>query len=177
MVEMPESVPEQKIREIWNRMPRMRRLACSDDERDGIELFGALLEYLDQLCGPGLPDRPLSPSDTERVARLITAIRLESPAGPPTGQQDQHGAGPEVVRRLDQPVNAGVTVAQGRRLAERLAAGEDWQAALGEALIELYACLDQVHGGSFTELLNSTERRRVAAALSDSAPRPGSALS
>lgn len=169
MVEAPESLPAQQIRRTRERMPRMRRLACSDDERDGVELFGALLEYLDELCGPGWRDRPLLPTEVDRAAVLINELRLETPTGSPIGQQDQQAVRPEVVR-LDQPVNAGVTVTQGRELAERLAGGGDWQAALGEALIELYARLDQLHGGRFTELLNSAERRRVAAALSDSDP-------
>ncbi|WP_460811026.1 hypothetical protein [Microlunatus endophyticus] len=70
-------------------------------------------------------------------------------------------------RRLDQPVNAAVTLAQGRQLADRLARAGDWQAGLGDALIDLYDYLDQLHGGTLTALLNSAERRRVAAVVSD----------
>lgn len=180
MAEAPGSLPEQQVRRTRERMPRMRRLAQTDDERDGIELFGALLEYLDELCGPGFSEQPLPAGQLDRVAAMITEIRAAAPSSSPIGGQDQHqaqdqdqqgrppGAESEVVRRLDHPINASVTLVQGRELAERLIDGDEWQAGLGEALTGLYEYLDQLHGGSFTELLNSAERRRVAAALADS---------
>lgn len=166
----------------------MRRLAGGDDECDGIELFGALLDYHDQLFGAELSGRPLPPSQLASAAAMITVIRTEGPGGSASTRQDQRrdqdhdveqpsGVDPGALRRLDGPVNASVTLAQGRELAERLADADDWQAELGDAIKELYSYLDQLHGGSFIELLNSAERRRVAAALADSVgaispPRP-----
>ena len=140
----------------------MRRLAHSDDARDGIELFAALWEYRQQLCGPSDRDRMSSAGRSARVTAMIARIRAESVTEPAV-QHDQQD-----VRRVDQPVNAAVTVTQGRELADRLVGTDDWQAELGAALNQLYDQLDRLHGGSFTELLNSTERRRVAAAVADS---------
>ena len=154
---------------MQDRIPWMRRLAQKDDERDGIELFGALVEYLDQLCGPDLPDRSFPAGQQERMGAMITGIRAGAAVGSPSRRQDHQGAGPEDVRRLDRPVNASVTLAEGRELAARLFNDGDWRAELGDAIKGLYGYLDQVHGGSFTELLNSAERRRVAAALASSA--------
>jgi hypothetical protein len=63
-----------------------------------------------------------------------------------------------------QPVNAAVTLAEGRVLTAHLEGSDGWQRELGLALQGLYSYLDQLYGGpgAFTELLTSEERERVA---------------
>ncbi|SDS06112.1 hypothetical protein [Microlunatus soli] len=138
---------------VRTEIQRLRRLARSDDEQDGIELFAALCDYLDELSGPAGFDRLLSPPERETMAAAITRARVQSDSGP------------DPVVRLDQPINAAVSVADGRGLARRLSRSGDWQAGLGVSLMALYDYLDDLHGGRdrFTVLLNSQERRLVAA--------------
>lgn len=156
MTDDPDSQAAQQIRQTRDRLPRLHRLADSDDVYDGVELFGALCDYLDQLYGPPGFDRLLPPADRTRVISVINRIRA-----------DRRAEDPEVPRRLTQPVSAAITLDQGRQLADRLAGADDWRSGLGDALIDLYDYLDQLHGGAFTELLNSAERRRVAAVIAD----------
>lgn len=153
MAEPQDSLPGRKIRQTRERLDRMRRLARDDDDHDGIELFGALCDYLDELCGQAWDEQPPPAGRRERATTMISAI-MAAPADPP-------------IRRLTQPVNASVTLARGRELAIRLVGADDWRAELGAALIELYRFLDTLHGGSFTQLLNSAERRQVAAVLAE----------
>lgn len=143
-------VPVTRVRD---EVGRMYRLARTDDEIDGVELFNALCEYLDQLSGTGRFDRLLTPQQREPLATEIDRVRHDA----------DHA--PERPVRLNQPVNAAVTVAGGRKLARRLARSGDWQAGIGVALMALYDYLDELHGGPgrFTVLLNSRERALVAA--------------
>lgn len=156
-----DSSLEQGIRRTRDRIVRMRRLAATGDEQDGVELFAALCDYLDQLHGePGF-DRLLPVDLRSRVASMITRILADAPSGSAPQRA------PDVVRRLNQPVNAAVTLAEGRRLARRLAAGTGWPGDLGVWLTALYDYLDKLHGGRFTQLLNSVERRAIAALIAD----------
>ncbi|GAA1672532.1 hypothetical protein GCM10009745_14100 [Kribbella yunnanensis] len=128
---------------------QLRHVATEGPEYDGVELFLALSEYLDQLYGGHGFDVLLV--DPERAA-LAGAISEQ--------RSRRAGAG----ERLEQPVNSAVTLAEGRALAGALESAEGWQHQLGLALHALYTYLDQLYGGpgAFTELLTSEERNRVA---------------
>jgi hypothetical protein len=147
-----------------------RQVASTDDQYNGVELFGALCGYLDDLYGADGFDR--LPTDDQRsiLAAGIARIRTEAPTGsvlPDDSSEETEPDDQDVVVRLDQPVNSAVTLADGRVLAERLAAADGWQRELGRALIALYALLDDLYGGpgDFVELLDLTERAEVAERL------------
>ncbi|MFI5733171.1 hypothetical protein ACIA49_23865 [Kribbella sp. NPDC051587] len=125
---------------------QLRHVATEGPEYDGVELFLALCEYLDQLHG-GHGFDSLQPDPA-----LAQAVREQ--------RKRRAGAG----ERLEQPVNSAVTLEEGRALAAALVSVEDWQHELGLALQGLYTYLDQLYGapGAFTELLSSDERLRVA---------------
>lgn len=144
----------------------LRVVVTDPAEYDGLELFLALCDYLDQLYGGAGFDRLLPARERVQLASVIQRVRGAAAAGSDALQE-----------RLDQPVNAAVTLAQGRALAAHLAdagagavgvvgggAGE-WQAQLGKALQGLYAYLDELYGGAgtFSELLTPQERAQVAA--------------
>jgi hypothetical protein len=119
----------------------------SDAEYDAVELFLALCDYLDQLHGsPGF-DRILPDPERSALGLAVREVRA--------GGSDE---------RLVQPVNASVTLAEGRVLAAELARADGYQRQLGLALEGLFSYLDQLSGGpgAFTELLTSGERERVA---------------
>jgi hypothetical protein len=60
---------------------QLRHVATSGDEYDGLELFLALSDYLDQLYGgPGF-DRLLPPRDRAAMAQLIQRIRGSAATG------------------------------------------------------------------------------------------------
>ena len=131
---------------------QLRQVATTATEYDGLELFAALTAYLDQLYGGAGFDRLLPEQDRSAMAREVQRLSAHRPADGET--------------RLGQPVNAAVTLTEGRALAAELAAAGEWQRQLGQALQALYAYLDQLHGGSgaFVELLTPAERARIAAA-------------
>ncbi|TCO50018.1 hypothetical protein EV646_10289 [Kribbella antiqua] len=131
---------------------QLRHIATTTQEYDGVELFLALCDYLDQLHGGYGFDRVLPTTEQSALADAVRRIRGK--AVPP----DEEG------ERLVQPVNASVTLAEGRVLAAELESADGWQRELGHALQGLYIYLDQLYGGpgAFTELLTSTERQRVA---------------
>lgn len=139
----------------------LRHVATTGAEYDGLELFGALTGYLDELSGGSGFDRLLP--DPERTA-LAAAIQSIHGVRAPLALDDD-GVPVDADPRLDQPVNAAVTLAEGRRLAADLATADGWQGELGKALQALYTYLDDLHGGpgAFTELLTPDERARVAA--------------
>jgi hypothetical protein len=151
---------------------QLRHMATTEDEYDGLELLTALSEYLDQLYGGAGFDRLLPPQDRAAMAQLIQRIRGSAATGSvllDDGVSVELAAAEadpvyETLVRLDQPVNAAVTLAQGRKLAADLALLDGWQAELGRALQALYGYLDELYGGSgaFTELLTLDERARVA---------------
>lgn len=148
---------------------QLRHVATNAAEYDGLELFSALTEYLDQLYGGTGFDRLLPEPDRAAMAGLIRRIRGRSASAEPL-ELDVDGVpiDPSVGTdpRLDQPVNASVTLAEGRRLAAELAATDEWQAEVGKALQAIYAYLDELYGGpgAFIELLTPEERDQVAAA-------------
>lgn len=121
---------------------------------DGIELFSALCEYLDQLYGGTGFDELLPEPQQAALGGLIRSVVSTTPADPDGDPLD----------RLDQPVNSAVTLAEGRELTAYLAAAEDWQGELGRALQALYTYLDHLYGGpgTFTRLLTREEREQVA---------------
>ncbi|GAA1572232.1 hypothetical protein GCM10009789_27240 [Kribbella sancticallisti] len=132
---------------------QLRQVARTGAEYDGLELFGALTGYLDQLYGGAGFDRLLSAQELAAMAEVVQRLRGRA--------QDP---GDDTLVRLDQPVNAAVTLAEGRKLAGDLAAADDWPAELGRALQGLYSYLDHLYGGpgAFTELLTPDERDQVA---------------
>lgn len=152
---------------------QLRQVATDGEAYDGIELFTALCDYLDQLYGGAGFDRLLSEPEQLELGGLIQRVRGRARTG--SVLLDDNGvpvdlstsdADPvyDTLVRLDQPVNAAVTLAQGRKLAADLAADDDWQGELGRALQGLYTYLDHLYGGpgAFTELLSPDEREQVA---------------
>lgn len=135
------------------RVRQMARIATTDDERDGVELFTALAQYLDELSGPDGFTELLPPDQRRQLALRIEDVTALADAG--TEPEDRP-------IRLDQPVNSAVCIADGRQLARRLARAGEWQAGLGVGLLALYDYLDQLHLGGFTQLLNSRERALLA---------------
>lgn len=137
----------------------LRRVVAGGREYDGIELFLALSEYLDELHGS---DRARGRYGFDsfytgaQLEELTTAVRTER--GPDTAWDPES-------YRLDQPVNAAVTLAEGRDLIDWLEARSGWERQLGLSLRALYAYLDQLYGGpaTFNQLLTPRERQRVAA--------------
>jgi hypothetical protein len=107
---------------------QLRHVATTTVEYDGLELFGALTEYLDQLYGGTGFDRLLPEQDRAAMAGLIRRIRGRSASAEPL-ELDVDGVpiDPSVGAdpRLDQPVNASVTLVEGRRLAAELAATDE----------------------------------------------------
>lgn len=137
---------EWTVTEARGVIAQLRHVATEGPEYDGVELFLALCEYLDQLYGGHGFDVLLVDQD------LAGAVREQS--------SRRAGAG----ERLEQPVNSAVTLLEGRALAAALESAGGWQHQLGLALQALYTYLDQLYGGpgAFTELLTSEERNRVA---------------
>jgi hypothetical protein len=143
---------EWSVPEARSVVAQLRHVATDGPEYDGVELFLALCDYLDQLHGsPGF-DHVLPDDQRAALARVIQRVRGKSAVPEEDGE------------RLIQPVNAAVTLAEGRVLAAHLEGGDGWQRELGLALQGLYSYLDQLYGGlgAFTELLTSEERERVA---------------
>lgn len=132
---------------------RLRHTNVTGPEYDGLELFGALTSYLDELYGGAGFDRLLP--EPERAALAGRIRKARKPVDLSTTEADA---------RLDQPVNAAVTLAEGRELATELAAADEWQGELGRCLQALYSYLDQLYGGpgAFTELLSPEEVAQVA---------------
>jgi len=127
-------------------------VATDGPEEEGVELFLALCDYLDELHGGIGFDRVFTGPERSALADVVRRVRGRSVVPDPKGE------------RLVQPVNAAVTLVEGRALAADLEGAEGWQRELGLALHGLYSYLDQLYGGpgAFTELLTTTERDRVA---------------
>ncbi|TDW22799.1 hypothetical protein [Kribbella kalugense] len=140
------------VSEARNMVARLRHVAGDGPEYDGIELFMALCDYLDQLYGGTGFDIVFTGAERQTLADSVRKVR-----------------GPNVVPdpdsfRLVQPVNAAVTLVEGRTLTAWLEERDGWQQELGKALHGLYIYLDQLYGGpgAFNELLTPSERLRVA---------------
>jgi len=131
---------------------QLRHVVTTGPEYDAVELFLALCDYLDQLHGSHGFDRLLPEAERSALAGVVRQVRGRSAV------PDEDGG------RLVQPVNAAVTLAEGRVLAAELKGADGWQRELGLALHGLFSYLDQLYGGpgAFTELLTSEERERVA---------------
>ena len=131
---------------------QLRHVATPGPEYDGVELFLALCDYLDELYGGIGFDRVLPTPERSALAGVVLRVRGKVVVPDEDGE------------RLLQPVNAAVTLAEGRVLAGELESADGWQRELGLALQGLYIYLDQLYGGpgAFTELLTSEERQRVA---------------
>jgi glutathione S-transferase len=143
---------EWSVPEARSVVAQLRHVATDSPEYDGVELFLALCDYLDQLHGsPGF-DQVLPDDQRAALARVVQRVRGKSAVPEEDGE------------RLIQPVNAAVTLADGRVLAAHLESSDGWQRELGRALQGLFSYLDQLYGGpgAFTELLTSDERERVA---------------
>jgi hypothetical protein len=150
---------EWTVSEARELVHELRRVVLGGSEYDGIELFLALCEYLDELHGIDA-DRGrygfgsfYSGTQFEELAAAVQAVR-----GPDTGWDPDSD-------RLVQPVNAAVTLAEGRDLTGWLEGRQAWERQLGLSLGALYAYLDQLYGGpgTFNQLLTRRERERVAA--------------
>lgn len=152
---------------------QFRQMATDGEAYDGIELFTALCDYLDHLYGGAGFDRLLPEPELSELSGLIQRALGKARTGSVLLDDDgvpvdlaASDADPvyDTLVRLDQPVNAAVTLAQGRRLAADLAAADDWRGELGRALQGLYTYLDHLYGGpgAFTELLTPEERDHVA---------------
>ncbi|WP_433157541.1 hypothetical protein [Kribbella sp. CA-247076] len=140
------------VSEARSVVARLRHVATTGPEYDAVELFLALCDYLDELHGsPGF-DRLLPAAERSALAQVVQQVRGRYAV--PDGDGE----------RLVQPVNAAVTLAEGRELASELAEADGWQRELGLALQGLFSYLDQLSGGpgAFTELLTSEERARIA---------------
>ena len=131
---------------------QLRHVVTTGPEYDAVELFLALCDYLDQLHGSLGFDRVLPEAERSALAQVVRRVRGRAAVPDEDGE------------RLVQPVNAAVTLAEGRELATRLESADGWQRELGLALQGLFCYLDQLYGGpgAFTELLTSEERERVA---------------
>jgi hypothetical protein len=140
------------VSEARNTVARLRHVAGDGPEYDGVELFLALCDYLDQLYGGYGFDIVLTGAERQALADAVRTVRGNSVVPDPNGE------------RLIQPVNAAVTLVDGRTLTAWLEERDGWQQELGKALHGLYIYLDQLYGGpgAFNELLTTTERRRVA---------------
>jgi hypothetical protein len=140
------------VTEARSMVAQLRHVATDGPEYDGVELFLALCDYLDELHGGIGFDHVLTGSERSGLADVVRRVRGRSVVPDPSGE------------RLVQPVNAAVTLVEGRELATDLEGADGWQRELGRALHGLYSYLDQLYGGpgAFTELLTTTERDRVA---------------
>src|SRR5688572_16849981 len=143
---------EWSVSEARSVVAQLRHVATTGPEYDAVELFLALCDYLDQLHGPPGFDELLPAADQAALADVVRRIRGKSVVPGEEGE------------RLLQPVNASVTLAEGRALAAELENADGWQREVGLALQGLFSYLDQLYGGpgAFTELLTSEERERVA---------------
>ncbi|WBQ08640.1 hypothetical protein [Kribbella sp. CA-293567] len=160
------------VPEARSLIAQLRQLA-EGEAYDGIELFTALCGYLDELYGGAGFDQLLPEPERAELGAAIQRVLGKARTGSVLLDDDgvpvdlaTPDADPvyDTLVRLDQPVNAAVTLAQGRGLAAELAGAEDWQGELGRALQGLYSYLDQLHGGpgAFAELLGPDERNHVA---------------
>jgi hypothetical protein len=140
------------VSEARSMVARLRHVAADGPEYDGVELFLALCEYLDELHGGIGFDYVFTGSERAALADAVRRVRGRSVVPDPRGE------------RLVQPVNAAVTLVDGRALAAELEGADGWQQDLGRALHGLYSYLDQLYGGpgAFNELLTTAERDRVA---------------
>jgi hypothetical protein len=168
------SPSEWTVPEARRMVAQLRQVAGTESEYDGIELFTALCDYLDQLYGGAGFDRLLAAPQRAALAELVQRVRGRARTG--SVLLDDHGVPVELsgaeadpfydtLVRLDQPVNAAITLVAGRKLAAELAAADGWPGEVGRALQGVYTYLDQLYGGpgTFTELLTPEERAQVAA--------------
>jgi hypothetical protein len=144
---------EWSVPEARSMVAQLRHVASDGPEYDGVELFLALCDYLDELYGGYGFDRVYTGPERSALADVVRRVRGRNAVPDPDGE------------RLVQPVNAAVTLVQGRTLAADLETSDGWQRELGRALHGLYSYLDQLYGGpgAFNELLTTVERDRVAA--------------
>ena len=143
---------EWSVTEARSVVAQLRHVAADGREYDGVELFLALCDYLDQLHGDAGFDYVYTGPELTALAAAVQRVRGRSFVPDPSGE------------RLIQPVNAAVTLVEGRVLAAELVAAGGWLREVGLAVQGLYSYLDQLYGGpgAFNELLTPSERRRVA---------------
>lgn len=143
-------------------------VSSTDDERLGTELLIALIDHLDRLAGRDRlsvgDNLLLYPGDRARATTVIMELRADL--------EESHSE-----FASDSMTNTRATIDAGRAVADRLAAAEqsdDWQHNVGRALLGIYALLDELYGGTFTDPLTPGECAEVAAAVGP--PQPASAL-
>lgn len=144
---------EWNIPEARSTVAQLRHHAGDGREYDGIELFLALCEYLDRLHGELGFDYFRTGADQAALAASVQEVR--GPKIEPDPDTD----------RLVQPVNAAVTLVEGRELLIWLEGRPGWERQVGLCLRAMYAYLDQLYGGpgTFNQLLKPAELERVAA--------------
>ncbi|WP_327634415.1 hypothetical protein OHB24_31095 [Kribbella sp. NBC_00482] len=144
---------EWNIPEARSTVAQLRHHAGDGREYDGIELFLALCEYLDRLHGEHGFD--YFRAGAERAALAAAVQEVRGPKIEPDPDTD----------RLVQPVNAAVTLAEGRELVIWLEGRPGWERQVGLCLRAMFAYLDQLYGGpeTFNQLLKPAELERVAA--------------
>jgi hypothetical protein len=132
---------------------QLRHHAGDGREYDGIELFLALCEYLDLLHGKHGFDYFYTGAQQAALAAAVQDAR--GPRVEPDPDSD----------RLVQPVNAAVTLDEGRELVVWLEGRPGWERQVGLCLRAMYAYLDRLYGGpgAFNQLLRPDELERVAA--------------
>lgn len=144
---------EWNIPQARSTVAELRHHAGDGREYDGIELFLALCEYLDRLHGQHGFDYFFTGAEQAALASAVQDVRgREIEPDPDTD-------------RLVQPVNAAVTLIEGRDLVLWLEARPGWERQIGLCLRAMYAYLDQLYGGpgTFNQLLKPAELERVAA--------------
>jgi hypothetical protein len=144
---------EWNIPEARSMVAQLRHHSGDGREYDGIELFLALCEYLDRLHGKDGFDYLYTGAEQAALAAAVQEVR--GPEIEPDPDTD----------RLVQPVNAAVTLVEGRDLVIWLEGQPSWQREIGLCLRAMYAYLDQLYGGpgTFNQLLKRSELERVAA--------------
>lgn len=144
---------EWNIPQARSTVAELRHHAGDGREYDGIELFLALCEYLDRLHGQYGFDYFFTGAEQAALAAAVQKARgLKIEPDPDTD-------------RLVQPVNAAVTLVEGRDLVLWLEGRPGWEREVGLCLRAMYAYLDQLYGGpgTFNQLLKPAELERVAA--------------
>jgi hypothetical protein len=144
---------EWNIPQARSTVAQLRHHAGDGREYDGIELFLALCEYLDRLHGKHGFDYFFTGAEQAALAAAVQETR--GPEIEPDPDSD----------RLVQPVNAAVTLVEGRDLVIWLEGRPGWEREVGLCLRAMYAYLDQLYGGpgAFNQLLKPAELERVAA--------------
>src|SRR3954463_9250242 len=106
------------VSEARSMVARLRHVAEDGPEYDGVELFIALCDYLDQLHGRIGFDYVFTGTERTELVEAVQRVRGRSVVPDPKGE------------RLVQPVNAAATLVDGRALTAQLEQAQGWQQEL-----------------------------------------------